>query len=386
MERKKYIKNFKRVVVKIGTSSLSNDDGILDQSGAVKFVNDVSRVIKSGVQAIVVTSGAIAAGLQYLGMSKRPGDISVLQAAAAVGQVELMKMYGQLFAEKGLKVGQILITQEDTSSRKQYLNIKSTIEKLLEFGIVPVINENDSVAVEEIKFGDNDSLAALVSSLMESGLLIILSDVDGLYDKNPSGSGDARLINFVEKITPEIEKLAGPAGSAYSLGGMVSKIKAAKVSTFSGIPLVIANSKTEDVLAKIINLEQVGTFFAPMTGKRVKSLKRWIAFGIHTRGKIYLDRGAVDAVILKGKSVLPVGVVRLEGNFKKGDTLKVFSTDGHLIAKGICNLSCEDINKVKGKNEKQIMQEFGRELCCEVIHRDSLVVFDQAGIKSNEAL
>jgi glutamate 5-kinase len=377
LERKKYLKKIEKVVIKIGSSSLTLRNGGLDIGKMNKFVTGVSGLIESGYEVIIVTSGAISAGLQYLGIAVRPKDISTLQAAAAVGQVELMRTYGDLFAEKQQKIGQILLTREDTTRRKQYLNIMNTIENLLKLKVIPVINENDSVAVEEIKFGDNDRLAALVSSITEADLLIILSDIEGLYDKDPQSNPDAKLISFVQKITPEIVKTAGPAGSTYSSGGMASKLKAARICSFLQIPMVIADSKTEDILKKIVSFEQAGTFFAPQAQKKVKSIKRWIAFGMQSKGNIYVDRGAEEAVEARGKSVLAVGVAKVEGSFNKGDTVRVYAPDNRLIAKGISNFSNETLEKIMGKNEKQILNELGREYCCEVIHRDSLVVFNE---------
>jgi glutamate 5-kinase len=377
MDRKKYLKKIGRVVIKIGSSSLTLKEVGLDLSNMKKFVAEVAELKKEGIEVIAVTSGAVAAGLEYLKILTKPRDISTLQAAASVGQVELMRTYGDLFAEYGLKVGQILLTREDTTRRKQYLNIKNTIENLLKLNVIPIINENDSSAVEEIKFGDNDRLAAMVASLTEADLLIILSDIEGLYDKNPQEYNDAKLISFVEKITPAVEQLAGGIGSTYGSGGMISKIKAAKICSFSGIAMVIANSKTDGVLKKVINFDQTGTFFAPQTLRKVKSLKRWIAFGVKTKGSIVIDSGAEEAVESKGKSILPVGIVKVEGKFSKGDTLKVFSQGSELIAKGISNFSDEEINKIKGMNEKQILKKFGSLICNEVIHRDSLVVFKE---------
>ncbi|HEX7561560.1 MAG TPA: glutamate 5-kinase [Candidatus Humimicrobiaceae bacterium] len=377
MERKKYLKKIEKVVIKIGSSSLTLKNGGLDIGKMNKFVTGVAGLIKSGYEVIIVTSGAISAGLQYLGIAVRPKDISTLQAAAAVGQVELMRTYGDLFAKKRQKIGQILLTREDTTRRKQYLNIMNTIENLLKLKVIPVINENDSVAVEEIKFGDNDRLAALVSSITQADLLIILSDIEGLYDKDPQSNPDAKLISYVDKITPEIIKSAGGAGSAYSSGGMASKLKAARICSFLQIPMVIADSKTADILKKIVSLEQDGTFFAPQTQKKVKSIKRWIAFGVQSKGNIYIDRGAEEAVESRGKSILAVGVTKVEGSFNKGDTVRVYSLDNRLIAKGISNFSDEILEKIRGKNDKQILKEHGREYSCEVIHRDSLVVFNE---------
>ena len=380
MERQKYLKKIKRAVVKIGTSSLTSGNGNPDIEKMGKFAAEVARVADEGIEIIIVTSGAIAAGLQILGISSRPKDISKLQAAAAVGQVDLMGKYSSIFSGLGKKIGQILLTREDMTRRLQYLNIKNTIENLLKLKVIPVINENDSVAVEEIKFGDNDRLAALVSSLTQADLLIMLTDTEGLFDRNPAdikSPDGAKLISFVEKITPAIEQLAGGKGSAYSLGGMTSKIKAAKICSFLQIPSVIANSAEKNVLSKIINFEKIGTFFAPSPGRKVKSLKRWIAFGIVPKGNIVIDSGAVDAVKRGGKSILPVGVVEVQGSFSRGDTLNVYSTGGMLIAKGISNFSDRDVLKVMGKKEKKILEQYGSDLCFEIIHRDSLVVFDE---------
>lgn len=375
--RKKYLKNIKKMVIKIGSSSLTSKAGGLDKVSMKRFVNEVSSLIKRGMEVIVVTSGAIAAGLENLNIKKKPEDIILLQAAASIGQVELMRLYSNLFLTSGLKIGQILLTHEDTTRRKQYLNIKNTIKKLISLNIVPVINENDSVAVDEIKFGDNDELAALVAILAESDILIILTDIDGMYDKNPRIYSDAKLISYIDKINEDIEKAAGGIGSTYGIGGMESKIKAAKICSFSGIKTIIANSKRKNILNKIIAGEDVGTFFAPQAVKKVKSIKKWIAFGMKTKGGIVIDRGAEEAVLNKGKSILAVGVVKVDGKFNKGDTLKVFSLDSKLIAKGISNFSSEDIEKIKGKNRDKILSEFDTSMCSEVIHRDRLVVFKE---------
>lgn len=376
MDRKKYLKNIKRVVIKIGSSSLTLKSGGLDIANMKKFTGEVRNVTKKGIEIIIVTSGAIAAGLKYLNILKRPNDISILQAAASVGQVELMKAYDNLFSEYSLKVGQILLTKEDTTRRKQYLNIRNTIENLIKLNVIPIINENDSSAVDEIKFGDNDNLAALVSSLAEADALIILSDIEGMYDKNPKTASDAKLIPFVEKVTPDIEKIAGGIGSTFGSGGMVTKIKAAKICSFSGIAMIIANSRMPDVLDKILNFESIGTFFVPQTIKKVKSIKRWIAFGMRTKGSIIIDRGAEDAIKNKGKSILAIGVVKILGDFNKGDTLKVLSVDNKLIAKGISSFSAEEIDNIKGKNQNQIAKQFSSSFCNEIINRDCLVVFD----------
>ena len=261
--KKRFLKNIKKIVVKIGSSSLTLKTGGLDRINIEKFVNEVSSLIKRDIEVIIVTSGAIAAGLEDLNILKKPEDITMLQAAASIGQVELMKLYGNLFSNNGLKIGQILLTQEDTTRREQYLNIKNTIKNLIDLNVVPLINENDSVAVDEIKFGDNDELAALVSILAEADVLVILTDIDGMYDRNPRIYTDAKLISYIDKIDKNIENSAGGIGSIYGKGGMESKIKAAKICSFSGIKTIIANSRRKNVLDKIIAGEDVGTFLPP---------------------------------------------------------------------------------------------------------------------------
>lgn len=379
-DRIKYLKDLKRVVVKIGSSSLTSPEGGLDLENMGKLAEEIKALMDSGLEVILVSSGAMAAGLKYLGEDKNPkdiSDISMLQAAAAVGQVELMKAYRDLFAQYGIKTGQILLTHEDTTRREQYLNIKNTIKNLLRLNVIPVINENDSVAVHEIKFGDNDELGAMAAIISEADLLIILSDIEGLYTGDPRSSSDAELLSFIASIGPDIEKYAGGTGTAYGIGGMESKIKAAKICSFSGISMVIANSRKENVLSGITSGQDIGTFFKPSTARKVKSIKKWIAFGVRTRGSITIDRGAEEAVVKKGKSILPVGITGLEGKFSRGDTLKVFSTAGTLIAKGISSFSNEEIKKIMGLNEKSILPAYGESYCGEVIHRDCLVVFDQ---------
>ncbi len=374
MERKKYLKGIKSIVVKIGSSSLTAKGGGIDITNLKKFVSELKYVLNNGIKVIVVSSGAIAAGLQYLNIRGKPKDISMLQAAASVGQVELMRIYGDLLAENDIKVGQILVTQEDTTRREQYLNIKNTIENLMKLGAVPIINENDSVAVDEIKFGDNDLLAALVASLIETDLLVILSDVKGLYDKHPK-KRDARILPIVKKVTEDIEKLAGGIGSIYGSGGMESKITAAKICSYSGIGMVIANSRDKNVLKSILDGGDTGTFFMPEKEKKVKSLKRWIAFGMRSKGSVVVDKGAEKAIVENGKSLLPVGILKVNGSFNKDDTLNIYSIDNKLIAKGISNCSSKELLKVKGKNKKRIDDEIGKTDFCEIIHRDSMAVF-----------
>ena len=377
--RKQYIDKIKRVVIKIGSSSLTSKKGGLDLDNMASLIKQVKDLSSKGMEVIMVSSGAMAAGFEYLGIKKDPrktSEISLLQAAASVGQVELMKAYRDLFLEEDTKVGQILLTHEDTTRREQFLNIKSTIRNLLKLGVVPIINENDTVAVDEIKFGDNDELGAMAAILSEADLLIILSDIEGMYRQDPRIDSKAEMLSFVEKIDRDIEDSAGGKGSSYGIGGMLSKIKAAKICTFSGISMVIANSRRENILSDILEGRDVGTFFKPRPGAKVKSVKKWIAFGIRTRGSIIVDDGARDAVINKGTSILPVGITGVNGKFDRGDTLKVMSADDVMIAKGISSFSSDEIKKIMGKNEKAILPRYGGDMCGEVIHRDCLVVFE----------
>lgn len=374
-DRDKYPADIKKMIIKIGSSSLTTEKGKLDKTNIKKFVDEVSSLIKKGIEIIIVTSGAIAAGLESLKISEKPDDLALLQAAASIGQVELMSLYSDLFSKNNIKIGQILLTHEDTTRREQYLNIKNTIRNLINLKVIPVINENDSVALDEIKFGDNDRLAAMVAVLAEADILVILTDIEGMYDRDPRIYGDARLLSFIDSIDKDIEDAAGGIGSTYGIGGMQSKVKAAKICSFSGIGTIIACSRVENVLDKIISGENTGTFFAPQVGKKVKSVKKWIAFGKRSRGIIVIDKGAEEAVLNKGRSVLAVGIVEVNGKFSRGDTLKVLSHDGKLVAKGITNFSSEEIEKIKGKNREKILSEFGVSMCDEVIHRDCLVVF-----------
>lgn len=372
--RKKYLRKIKKIVVKIGSSSLTSSQGGLDMDNLFKFTSEISDLWDKELKVIIVTSGAIAAGTKYLGITEKPKKFPELQAVAAVGQHDLMRVYSSFFYKKDKKVGQILLSREDTTRREQYLNIKNTIISLLKMNVIPIINENDSVALDEIKFGDNDTLAALVAGLTEADLLVILSDIDGLYTKNPQAFKDAELISVVSSITEDIEKVAGGIGSSYGSGGMITKIRAAKICSFSGIPMVIANSREKNILEKILSGSDVGTFFIPEESKKIASLKRWIAFGMITKGSVKIDRGAEEAIVKKGRSLLPVGVLEVSGKFVKGDNIAIISSDNRTVAKGLTNFTSEEIGMIKGKREEGILKEYGSCLCCEIIHRDNMFV------------
>ncbi|MBI4697631.1 MAG: glutamate 5-kinase [Nitrospirae bacterium] len=362
----------KRLVIKIGSNILASAEHGLNTKRLHAISKDISDVAEKGYETVIVSSGAIAAGLKKLGLREKPRDINLKQAAAAIGQSSLMWAYEQGFADFGKKVAQVLLTKDDITNRLRYINAKNTLFTLLSYGVIPVINENDPVAVDEIKFGDNDMLAALVAGLVEADMLIILSDVDGLYTRDPKDK-TAELIMNVDGITPDIEKLAGGTGSAISTGGMYSKVLAAKQATSHGIPVVIMNGKKSGLLMRLINGEKVGTTFHP--GKeRLSSKKGWIAYGLKSKGMLYLDDGAVRALTSQGTSLLPSGISKVEGHFEIGDAVNCISKEGRKIAKGLTNYSSGDIEQIKGKKTSEIEKILGYKYSDEVIHRDNLVV------------
>ena len=359
---------YKRIVVKIGTKVITSKDRALDLSMVKALAGQVSAVMSAGIEVIVVTSGAIGAGMSLAGMKKRPADLAGLQAAAAIGQGYLMHVYGESFKERGHNVGQILLTQEDFNDRQRYLNIKNTVNMLLKHKAVPIINENDTVATEEIKCGDNDRLSSLVADLSGADLLLILSDVDGLLDK----SGE--VIKDVGEITPGILKLGGKSRCDLGTGGMAAKIEAAGTVILSGMDCIIANGRAEDVLSRIaLEGEAVGTIFKGRSMK-LAARKRWIAYSSRPKGAIIVDGGAREALAGRGKSLLASGISGLAGNFISGDVVKVADKDGKEFARGLVNYSSSEIAKIKGLKTSQIKSALGYQGRDEVIHKDNLVV------------
>lgn len=363
------------IIIKVGSSLLTDDKWRLDRQKMADLVKQIVTLKKEGYKCILVTSGAIAAGLTKLGLKKRPSEIPKLQAAAAVGQGLLIQLYADLFAEANLAVGQILITQFDMNHRELYLNAANTISQLLDFGVIPVVNENDTTAVQEIKFGDNDSLAAMVAVLAGAQLLIILSDVPGLYSQDPRTNKNAVLIKEVTEITPDVERMAAGVGSNFSVGGMATKIAAAKIVTAAQIGMVIAQGGKKDILKQIVKNKYIGTYFKP-SKQKTASKKLWIGFGTIPKGQVIVDEGAAKAIISKGKSLLPAGVVAVKGSFDVGDAVDVVvKKSGTVFARGLTNYSSNELEKIKGKRSNQIVKlielpDFSEE----VIHRDNLVV------------
>lgn len=371
VNRKELFRDVKRIVLKIGTSSLSNEDGSFNSKLTGDIARQVAKLREQGKEVIIVSSGAIGIGIEQLGMKQRPREIPLRQAAAAVGQTILMREWRTAFEKYGIKVAQILLTYEYFSNRMTYLNLRNSIAELLDFGVIPVINENDPVCVHEIEatFGDNDKLSAMVASKVEAGLLVMLSDIDGLYDRNPKKSGDAKLISTIHEITPEIEKCGGSPTSTRGIGGMRTKIEAAKIACMSGCHMVIANSDVDECVMKIMDGENIGTLFLAKDGK-YKNRTRWIILS-KSSGKIIVDKGAEEAV-RKNRGLLPSGIVDVEGIFDRGDIVEIAGDGGAVFAKGITDYTSSELNKIKGKHSDKIEGMLGYKNYDEVIRKGNM--------------
>ena len=378
--RKRLVKKARRVVVKIGSSVLMGEGegtGRLP-SAASRVFSDIAKEVhgakNAGKQVVVVSSGAIALGMRKLSLNKRPSSIPERQAIAAVGQVALMTEYGVAFKKRGEKVAQILLTHDDFANRTRFLNARNTITALLSSGIVPIVNENDTVAVEEIKFGDNDSLSALTTNLVEAELLVILSDIDALYDKDPKADPCAVKIPLVEDIDGFLKSADfSSSTSLHGTGGIRSKLLAAKSAAHNGCATIIASGAEKGVLAKVLSGVDIGTLILPKED-RLTSKKHWIAYSSRPVGRIFVDHGARLALIDKGKSLLPSGVVKVDGTFDAGDVIHCVDSKGMEFARGVVNYSSLDIERIKGLKTGEIEKVLGYMVYGEVIHRDNLVV------------
>jgi glutamate 5-kinase len=370
VERKELFSDLKRIVIKIGTSSLSNEDGSFNRNLTEELASQVARLRKLGKTVIIVSSGAIGIGVIELKMPSHPREIPLRQAAAAVGQNILMQEWMTAFKKYDLKVAQILLTYEAFSNRMTYLNLRNSISALLDAGVVPIINENDPICVHEIEatFGDNDKLSAMVASKVEAELLILLSDIDGLYNKNPKKNEDARLISIVEKITPEIESFGGSPTSSKGVGGMRTKIDAAKITSIAGCHMVIANSAIDEVVIKVITGENIGTLFLARNGK-FKNRTRWILLS-KTSGKLIVDKGAKDA-ITKSMGLLPSGIIEVTGIFDRGDVVDIES-QGKLFARGITDYTSSELSRIKGKHSDMIEKILGYKNYDEVVRKGNI--------------
>jgi len=371
---KAYISSARRIVVKLGSNVLAGQKDL-----NTDVINSVARQISSlmnhGKEVILISSGAVAAGMKKVGSVSRPTEIPEKQAMAAIGQARLIMEYDAAFSSYGVIVSQLLLTQADLRNRKRYFNARNTLNVILSKGVVPVINENDTVSVEEIAFGDNDNLSAMIALLMEADLLINLTDIDGLYTNDPRIHPDAEHIKEVRVIDDSIESIAGDIPGRLGTGGMKSKINAARKVMKAGIPMIISNGKSESVLDDIFDFNARGTFFVP-SSKKIKSKKLWIAFNAAPKGSIIVDNGAREAVLEHGKSILPIGVTDVEKEFSMGDPVRVVDLDGNHIASGLVNYSSIDIRKISCRQSFEIKHILGYKPYDEIIHRDNLVILN----------
>lgn len=372
--RHEYIKKAKKIVIKIGTGVITDDTGYLDKKLIKGLAEQIIELKKRNFNVTVVSSGAIGCGMSELGLQKRPCTLPELQAVASIGQSKLISTYDNFFKSRGYHASQILFTREDFENRKRYLNTFNTIHTLFKMNAIPVVNENDTISTDEIAFGDNDELSALVTNLIDADLLIILSSVDGLYDKQPEGESEANVIPVVENITHKIRQMAYNAKTLRGVGGMHTKLAAASIVTNAGETVIIANGRRENVLLKIFQYENTGTLFLPKKEK-LTSRKRWIGYSKKSKGKVFVDEGACSALSKKGKSLLASGIVSIEGNFAKGDIISICKSENHdVFARGLTNYSSEEIEKIKGCSTSSIHKKLGYKSYDEVIHRDNLVL------------
>lgn len=372
-----YFDTAKRIVVKVGSGVLTDRKNNGLNVNAVKSISgQICWLIDKGLDVILVSSGAMASGIKKVGLAKRPDSIPLRQAASAVGQASLIIEYEKAFAKCKKQVAQILLTGEDLNNRQRYLNARNTICALLSWKVVPIINENDTVAVEEIKFGDNDNLAAMIALLMSADILINLTDIDGLYTKNPHTNLDAELIQLVPSITKNIEKIASDIPGPLGTGGMLSKIKAAKKVTATGIPMIIANGTLPDTLQMLFSGEICGTFFAPKK-RKLASRKCWIGFTLKHKGVITIDDGAANAILTKGKSLLPSGIIDVEGEFEVAAPVRFKNNKNESLGTGLVNYSASEIRKIMGLKSCMIKKQLGYQHYDEVIHRDNLVIMSE---------
>jgi len=371
LEVRKSLKNCRRLVIKVGSSTITHASGQINISRLEKLARELADLHNEGREVLLVTSGAVAAGVGRLGHRDYPKTLPLKQALAAVGQGTLLHLYEKFFAEYGKDIAQVLLTKDDFDERLRYLNARNTLTTLLQLSVIPVINENDTVVVEEIKFGDNDTLSALVAEIVDADLLVILTDIDGLYDDDPHVNNQAELYRELEEIPNIVEKGLRGKGNKFSSGGMYTKLLAARTAMASGIPMVVANGREPGTVRGIIDGQRIGTLFKPKEG-RMQARKRWIAFGSQTHGAVSVDSGAVDALVKKGKSLLPSGVVEVEGDFERGNVVSIRTVEGREIGRGMVNYSADEIRAIRGRKTTEIARILGSKDYDEVIHRNNL--------------
>ena len=372
MNTREQIKDAKRIVVKVGTSTLLYPNGKINLYRIEHLARELSDLASQGREVILVTSGAIGAGMVRMGLSERPDSMQEKQALASVGQVLLMHLYDKFFTEYGQVAGQVLLTKENFANHNQYINARNTLMAMLKSGIIPVINENDAVTVAEVKIGDNDTLSATVAAIVDADVLIILSDIDGVYDANPQTHPEAKLLSEIQEITSGVEAMAGGAGSAVGTGGMATKIEAAKIATAAGVTMFIASGGENGMLGRIIAGEDVGTVFPPKDA-HLRARKGWLAFGKRISGILVVDEGCVKA-LKKGSSLLAAGILATEGEYTAGSTVRVLTADYQEIARGTIAYDAAAVAKIKGRKTSDFTDILDGEIHDEVIHRDNMVL------------
>jgi len=366
----------RRIVVKVGTSTLTHPNGKLNYSRIEGLVRELADAVNAGKQILLVSSGAVGAGMDRLGWKEKPKTIPEKQAAAAVGQGILMHTYEKLFAEYGQVVAQVLLTREDSVNRRRYANSRNTLLTLLNIGVIPIINENDAVAIDELKIGDNDTLSANVAAIVDADVLIILSDVDGVYSANPQTNPQARLLPEISEVTPEVEAMCGGAGTMRGTGGMLTKMAAARMAMNSGIVMVIASGGRDGAVQSILAGKPIGTLFPPQQN-RLQFRKRWLAFGARIKGRLKVDKGCARALLSNGSSLLAAGVKEVEGNFEQGSTVSILNPEGWEIARGLVNYNTDEVRKIMGAHTHEIAEILGHKPYDEVVHRDNLVLLSR---------
>jgi len=365
----------KRIVVKIGSALITANGKGLDREAIGGWAEQMAQLRLSGIDVVLVSSGSIAEGIKRLGLKQRPESIHALQASAAVGQMGLVQAYESCFQKRGIHSAQILLTHEDLANRKRYLNARSTLRTLLDFGVVPVVNENDSVANDEIRFGDNDTLGALVANLVEADLLIILTDQKGLYDSNPATNPAARFIDKADADDDMLLKFAEPTGGVLGRGGMQTKVIAARKAARSGTDTVIAYGREENIIKRLVNGESIGTFLKAQSG-HMAARKQWLAGHMRCAGELLLDDGAVRVLQQSGASLLPIGVKAIRGDFKRGEVVACIDRDGKEIARGLVNYQADEARRIIGHASRDINEILGYEDDAELVHRDNLILLD----------
>jgi len=381
-EREKIIKQARRIVIKLGSAILTRQDG-LNLVVLARICDQIARLLEEKREFILVSSGAIAAGMRKLRMERKPRSITEKQAVAAIGQSSLIQSWEDQFRIYGIKAAQILLTGDDLNNRRRYLNARNTLNMLLSWGVVPIINENDTVVVEEIKFGDNDNLSALIAGMINADLLINLTDIGGFYDRDPHKDAKACLLPVITKIDARVKECAGHTGGNVGTGGMTSKIQAAQKCMAMGIPMIIAGGKIRDILTDIFHGKDLGTIFLPKE-THYHGKKQWLMQLSRPKGKLYLDAGAMRAVVSGGKSLLPIGISRVAGSFGVGDPVECVSVEGRPIGMGLVNYRSREIDQIKGVQSNQIEEILGYKYADEVIHRDNFAVLPEMVETGNE--